>query len=359
MGNKKEEYSSLAVNTTESNCPPSPSTLVASRYIDLSPWMKTVLPVLSYCIASILMTVTNKYVVNGNFNMVFFLLSVQSITTVLLLQIFKFLNFIKYREFDIDEAKKWFPIVLFLVAMIYTGSKALQYLAIPVYTIFKNLTIILIAYGEVIWFGGTVTFLMMVSFTLMTLSSAIAGWSDVSIAINTFVQADSLVYSNTMIGYFWMATNCLSSASFVLYMRKRIKITQFKDFDVVFYNNLLSIPMLIIPSLLLEDWSTENLNFNFPAEERQVRIWAMIFSGASAFGMSYASAWCVRTTSSTTYSMVGSLNKLPIAISGLVFFGDPATVASISAILIGFVAGIVFSYAKAYPPQDVKRGEKG
>jgi GDP-mannose transporter len=61
----------------------------------------------------------------------------------------------------------------------------------------------------------------------------------------------------------------------------------------------------------------------------------MIFSGVSAFGISYASAWCVRTTSSTTYSMVGNLNKLPIAISGLVFFGDPATLSSVSAIMIG------------------------
>jgi GDP-mannose transporter len=78
--------------------------------------------------------------------------------------------------------------------------------------------------------------------------------------------------------------------------------------------------------------------------------------------------------------MVGNLNKLPIAISGLVFFGDPVTFNSISAILIGkfeerekknrakytnvliiwysitgFVAGIVFSYSKAYPPQDATK----
>lgn len=61
----------------------------------------------------------------------------------------------------------------------------------------------------------------------------------------------------------------------------------------------------------------------------------MIFSGVSAFGMSYASAWCVRTTSSTTYSMVGSLNKLPIAVSGIVLFGDVATFNNVSAILLG------------------------
>lgn len=63
-------------------------------------------------------------------------------------------------------------------------------------------------------------------------------------------------------GYGWMAINCFSSAAFVLYMRKRIKLTNFKDFDTVYYNNLLSIPLLILPSLLLEDWSAENLSYN-------------------------------------------------------------------------------------------------
>jgi GDP-mannose transporter len=44
--------------------------------------------------------------------------------------------------------------------------------------------------------------------------------------------------------------------------------------------------------------------------------------------------------------MVGALNKLPIAISGLVFFDAPATFASISAIFIGFISGLVYAVAK-------------
>ncbi|KAG0802355.1 hypothetical protein G6F22_000346 [Rhizopus arrhizus] len=310
------------------------SVVASSKVATLPPAVKASLPILFYCIASIVMTVTNKYVVSGDFNMVFFLLTVQSIVTVLFLQLFKFLNLIKYREYSNEEAKKWYPIVIFLVAMIYTGSKALQYLPIPVYTIFKNLTIIMIAYGEVLWFGGNVTSLMMISFLLMTLSSMIAGWNDVFDALGSVMNV-SIAETRIIIGYFWMIFNCLSSAAFVLYMRKRIKLTNFKDFDTVYYNNLLSIPLLLAPS--------------FPPEQRQAIIYAMIFSGISAFGMSYASAWCVRTTSSTTYSMVGSLNKLPIAISGIVFFGDQATFGNISAIFIGFIAGIVYSYAKAFP----------
>ncbi|OZJ03265.1 hypothetical protein BZG36_04905 [Bifiguratus adelaidae] len=323
----------------------------------LSPAARAALPIASYCGASILMTVTNKYVLSGyDFNLNFLLLAIQasttwfrinltwSITTVALLATFKFLNLIQYRDFDMTEAKKWFPIAAFLVAMIYTGSKALQYMRIPIYTIFKNLTIILIAYGEVIWFGGSVTGMMLASFILMVLSSIIAGWSDISEALSSTI--DPSLSGTTLLGYFWMAINCFSTAAYVLYMRKRIKLTNFKDFDTVFYNNLLSIPLLIVLTILFEDWSASNLQRNFPESYRTSLIVAMIFSGASAFGISYTSAWCVRTTSSTTYSMVGALNKLPIAASGMIFFGDPVTFGGVTAILVGFVAGLVYSYAK-------------
>lgn len=48
----------------------------------------------------------------------------------------------------------------------------------------------------------------------------------------------------------------------VLFMRKRIKVTGFKDWDSMFYNNLLSIPVLIIFSLLVEDWSAASFSRN-------------------------------------------------------------------------------------------------
>ena len=42
-------------------------------------------------------------------------------------------------------------------------------------------------------------------------------------------------------------------------MRKRIKVTGFKDWDTMFYNNLLSIPVLFLSSLMVEDWSRDSL----------------------------------------------------------------------------------------------------
>jgi len=44
--------------------------------------------------------------------------------------------------------------------------------------------------------------------------------------------------------------------------------------------------------------------------------------------------------------MVGALNKLPVAASGMIFFGDPVTPGSVSAVSLGFFAGIVYAVAK-------------
>jgi GDP-mannose transporter len=80
------------------------------------------------------------------------------------------------------------------------------------------------------------------------------------------------------VGYLWMFTNCLTSAAYVsiaslstqvtddgfqvLTMRKRIKATGFSDWDSMFYNNLLSIPVLAVFSIIVEDWGIENLERN-------------------------------------------------------------------------------------------------
>ena len=114
----------------------------------------------------------------------------------------------------------------------------------------------------------------------------------------------------------------------------------------MFYNNFLSIPVLLACSVFLEDWSSANLVRNFPAANRTSIMVAILISGLSSVFISYTSAWCVRTTSSTTYSMVGALNKLPIAVSGLVFFDAPVTLPSVSAIGVGFVSGLVYAGAK-------------
>ncbi|KAI9891301.1 MAG: GDP-mannose transporter into the lumen of the Golgi [Vezdaea aestivalis] len=323
LGQKDKDFANESRPTRPSSS--APSALASSP----------VFPILSYCGSSILMTVTNKYVLSGrDFNLNFFLLAVQSVVCVMAIQFCKSSGYITYQDFNSGEAKKF-------------------------YTIFKNLTIILIAYGEVLWFGGVVTGIALFSFGLMVMSSVIAAWADIKHALESYGHSNTEAaakISTLNAGYIWMMLNCLCSAAYVLGMRKRIKLTNFKDFDTMFYNNLLSIPILVACSILLEDWSGANLTRNFPPLDRNGLIIAMIFSGLSSVFISYTSAWCVRVTSSTTYSMVGALNKLPIAVSGLVFFDAPVTFPSVSAIFVGFVSGLVYAFAKVKQSAKPKVG---
>lgn len=102
-------------------------------------------------------------------------------------------------------------------------------------------------------------------------------------------------------------------------MRKKIKGTGFSDWDTMFYNNLLSIPVLAVASIVAEDWGYDNLNRNLywhlywrflsdnsdvlgsPPDTRNFLLFAIAFSGGAAVGISYTTAWCIRATSSTTY----------------------------------------------------------
>ncbi|KAJ1536320.1 GDP-mannose transporter into the lumen of the Golgi [Nowakowskiella sp. JEL0078] len=209
--------------------------------------------------------------------------------------------------------------------MIYTGSKAIQYLSIPVFTIFKNLTIILIAYSELIYFNGTpVTRLIFSSFFMMVMSSVIAGWADLAQGKAMKESANTV---GPLVSYSWMLLNCFTSAFFALFMRSKIKEVGFKDFDTVFYNNLLSIPVLLGLSFVLEQHQFAEFQIKYfsgnPGDSGFTALCvAVLVSGVSGFAISYGSTWCVRVTSSTTYSMVGALNKLPIAIAGMLFFED-------------------------------------
>lgn len=261
----------------------------------------------------------------------------------------------KHRTLNAPDVKRWLPVSVLMAVMLYTGSKSLQYLSVPVFTIFKNLSIILVAYAESKVFGGTVTGLMLVSFSLMVLSSIIAADADFS---------STKPKDAPILGYFWMLMNCFSSAAFVVFMRftmRKMSPSQpFKDFDTVFYNNILTAPMFFVLSFSGADGNLwEAIDYYWTPENHVARnsfILALLFSGISAFWISYASSWCMRVTNSTTYSMVGSLNKLPIAISGLIFFKDTeVTVGSVGSILLGFGAGVIYTIAKLQYDKDQRK----
>jgi GDP-mannose transporter len=140
------------------------------------------------------------------------------------------------------DAFEWIKVTISLVLMIYSGSKAIQYLPIPVFTIFKNLTIILIAYLEkgnprhntpiAFYNGAPITKNIFIAFMLMVFSSLIAGYTDIT---HGHVVKEGSV--GAFVAYFWMVFNCLSTAALTLSMKSTMKKVNFKDYDTVYFNS--------------------------------------------------------------------------------------------------------------------------
>lgn len=57
--------------------------------------------------------------------MTFLLLTIQSVVCCGSVFIVKKMGIITFRDFDMKDAKAWFPISALLVSVIYTGSKSL------------------------------------------------------------------------------------------------------------------------------------------------------------------------------------------------------------------------------------------
>jgi GDP-mannose transporter len=148
------------------------------------------------------------------------------------------------------------------------------------------------------------------SFILIILSSAIGAWSDVK---------DGPKFQNVgvFVSYSWMLFNCITTCSFTLLMKQKIKDVNFKDFDTVFYNNILSVPILIILSLISEGseaYLVYEKYFLNTTDKSSNEFWGLMggifISSIFSFGISFSTAWAVRTSTSTTYRYIISLKAV-------------------------------------------------
>lgn len=296
-----------------------------------------------YSLCSMSQTFTNKAVLSEkmfNFNYPMLLLFFQHTFTLTLVLCAKYLGYVQFStKIKWRIVRSWYPVNILFILMLISGTYALKLLTVPMVTIFKNFTTTMTTMGDFIMFGQSLSYGIVASVTLMVTSSIVAGYYD-------------LKYDAQ--GYCWQGFNCLVSAGYVLYMRFAMKKTQLNEWGMVYYNNALAIPTLI-PLVLLSGEVTAI--YNDPVTYSWGFYFMFVWSGISGFLLSVSSFWAVRTTSPSTYSMVGSLNKIPLTILGVIFFAAPLNLIGGSSITIGLIAGGLFSIAKqaAIKPVELPR----
>lgn len=204
-------------------------------------------------------------------------------------------------------------------------------------TVLKNLTNFLVIFGDLYFFNKRYSMGVWATLFLMLASALCSAATDLA-----FDAA----------GYAWQMVNNVFTAAYSLMLRH--VITQMgiithrsggtDELGMVVYNNLLSIPMIFVLIFVTgEAWRLD--------EEVALTHWgfqvAAVTSAVIGFWISVASMWFLSCTTATTFSLVGSLNKIPLAVLGMLLFKAPTSTNNIISVMIGLAAGVVFAHAKS------------
>lgn len=294
-------------------------------------------PVLSACMmysfCSVSMVLTNKslassynHLIDGDLNIL--LVVFQAVVAVFCVEFCKYFKWVEYPGFSLETAKQWAPVNIFFCLMLFTGMAALQHNSVPMVTIFKNVTNITTTIGDMYFFGATVETLVMVAFGIMLTGAIAAAWHDISVSFE---------------GLFWMMLNCVSTSGYVLYMRFATKNVKLSKFGMVFYNNLLCIGFLLPAAIAMGQVS---IFATTPAIHTPDYFTKNVFAGFVGFFLNFASLNCVSVTGPTTYAIIGSVNKIPVAIMGYILFDNAITQQTWFFIAVSMAGGFLYSYAK-------------
>lgn len=289
---------------------------------------------LLYSTLSLSTTLTNKSLLTTySFSYPFALLYWQYIVTAALVIAAKFMGIINYPWPQKETVVRWLPLNALFCLMLVSNTYALRYISIPMVTVIKAVSTVMTGLGDNLFFGQKLTTGIVSSMVIMVISSFVAG-------------ANDLDYNS--LGYFWAGLNAISTTAYVLYMRRIFSSTKVSEFTAVFLNNTLALPILFPLLVVRGEFSSAFNYFTEGINAAPVGFGIMfIFNGLSGFALSLASFICVKATSPTTYSMVGSLNKIPLTFIGWVIFGASFTTLGVLSILISLAGGVLYTYCKS------------
>jgi len=293
---------------------------------------------LLYSVVSVGMTLVNKIILNKyHFHPKMTLLFIQNLICLTLLVGARLLKLVEFEtSLKPNSLIAWIPLNILFTLMLLTSFMSMELLSVPMITIFKNCTNVLTCFGDLAIYNQPVSRGIVASLVLMVFAAVLTGMYD--------LEFDA-------IGYFWAIVNCVCTASYVLYMPKAMQGANLNSFGKVYYNNILSLPLI----LLVDSVYTNELSRFFDESSDQSRailadagfIFVLIVSGAMGFFLSFSSFICVQTTSPTTYAMVGAMNKVPLTIIGIIIFNTQVDVNSMTFISMSVLAGFLYSYTKA------------
>ncbi|EXB40972.1 hypothetical protein L484_020706 [Morus notabilis] len=283
---------------------------------------------LAYCISSCSMILVNKFVLSSyDFNAGISLMLYQNFISVILVSILSFLGLVSTEPLTWRLIKVWLPVNVIFVGMLVTSMFSLKYINVAMVTVLKNVTNVITALGEMYLFNKHHDSRVWTALFLMIISAITGGITDL-----TFHA----------VGYAWQIVNCFLTASYSLTLRRVMdtakqftKSGNLNEFSMVLLNNTLSLPLGIILILIFNevDYLLKTPLLRMPD------FWLVVtLSGFLGLAISFTSMWFLHQTGATTYSLVGSLNKIPLSFAGILLFKVPTSLENSTSIFFEWEA---------------------
>lgn len=290
----------------------------------------------AYCFSSCSMILLNKIVLSSYaFNAGTSLMLYQNLVSTILVVVLTLFGAVSVEKFNWKLVKLWIPVNLIFIGMLISSMYSLKYINIAMVTILKNMTNILTAVGELYVFRKRQNRQVWTAMFLMIISAISAGVTDLSFDAR---------------GYAWQILNCILTASYSLTLRRVMdkakqltKSGSLNEISMVLLNNALSLPFGMILILLFGEWE-----YILHVDVIRIPMFWIVATASGLLGLaiSFTSMWFLHQTGPTTYSLVGSLNKIPISVAGVLLFNVPLSVPNSFSILFGLFAGVIFARAK-------------
>ncbi|KAK7353649.1 hypothetical protein VNO80_19100 [Phaseolus coccineus] len=290
----------------------------------------------AYCFSSCGMILVNKFVLSSyDFNAGISLMFYQNLISVVIVSVLSILGLVSTEPLTWRLIKVWLPVNVIFVGMLVTSMFSLKYINVAMVTVLKNVTNVITALGEMYLFKKHHEGKVWAALFLMIISAITGGITDLSF---------------NSIGYAWQTLNCFLTASYSLTLRRVMdtakqvtKSGNLNEFSMVLLNNTLSLPLgfFLIVVFNEVDYLLRTPLLRLPS------FWlVMTFSGILGLAISFTSMWFLHQTGATTYSLVGSLNKIPLSIAGILLFKVPTSLQNSASIFFGLLAGVFFARAK-------------
>ncbi|KAL9462408.1 hypothetical protein AB3S75_000418 [Citrus x aurantiifolia] len=261
----------------------------------------------------------------------------QNFISVITVTILSFLGVISTEPLTWRLIKVWLPVNVIFVGMLITSMFSLKYINVAMVTVLKNVTNVITAVGEMYLFNKRHDNRVWAALFLMIISAISGGITDLSFHA---------------VGYAWQIINCFLTASYSLTLRRVMdtakqvtKSGNLNEFSMVLLNNSLSLPLGVLLVIVFNevDYLSRTPLLRLPS------FWlVMTLSGFLGLAISFTSMWFLHQTGATTYSLVGSLNKIPLSVAGILLFKVPTSLENSASIFFGLLAGVFFARAKMW-----------